>query len=316
MKYAAKRVAMLLLTMVIVSLLAFVAFDLISGDPATAMLGTEATPEKVAALREQLGLNRPLMVRYGEWLLGFFTGDLGMSYSYRQPVWDLIAPKVLVTLCLSGLTFLLIVAVSIPLGMRSARQSGGVLGSVRTLVNQLCMAVPPFFTGILLSYLFSTVLRWFVHGQFPGLDKDLGGSLKYLFFASLALAIPRVAMTVRMLRSTVQGEMRKDYVRTAISRGNDRRGVLYQHVLKNALVPVVTFLAQTMAEIVASSIVVEQVFGIPGLGRMLVASISNRDYPTVQAIVVILAFWVVLAGTVADLINQRIDPRLRLGGAS
>ncbi len=316
MKYAAKRVAMLLLTMVIVSLLAFVAFDLISGDPATAMLGTEATPEKVAALREQLGLNRPLMVRYGEWLLGFFTGDLGMSYSYRQPVWDLIAPKVLVTLCLSGLTFLLIVAVSIPLGLRSARQSGGVLGSVRTLVNQLCMAVPPFFTGILLSYLFSTVLRWFVHGQFPGLDKDLGGSLKYLFFASLALAIPRVAMTVRMLRSTVQGEMRKDYVRTAISRGNDRGGVLYQHVLKNALVPVVTFLAQTMAEIVASSIVVEQVFGIPGLGRMLVASISNRDYPTVQAIVVILAFWVVLAGTVADLINQRIDPRLRLGGAS
>ena len=316
MKYAAKRIAMLLLTMVIVSLLAFVAFDLISGDPATAMLGTEDTPEKVAALREQLGLNRLLMVRYGEWLLGFFTGDLGVSYSYRQPVWDLIAPKVLVTLCLSGLTFVLIVAVSIPLGLRSARSSGGILGGVRTLVNQLCMAVPPFFTGILLSWLFSTLLRWFVHGQFPGLDKDLGGSLKYLFFAALALAIPRIAMTVRMLRSTVQGEMRKDYVRTAISRGNDRGGVLYRHVLKNALVPVVTFLAQTMAEIVASSIVVEQVFAIPGLGRMLVSSIANRDYPTVQAIVVILAFWVVLAGTVADLLNQRIDPRLRLGGAA
>ena len=316
MKYAAKRIAMLLLTMVIVSLLAFVAFDLISGDPATAMLGTEATPEKVAALREQLGLNRPLMVRYGEWLLGFFTGDLGVSYSYRQPVWDLIAPKVLVTLCLSGLTFVLIVAVSIPLGLRSARSSGGILGGVRTLVNQLCMAVPPFFTGILLSWLFSALLRWFVHGQFPGLDKDLGGSLKYLFFAALALAIPRIAMTVRMLRSTVQGEMRKDYVRTAISRGNDRGGVLYRHVLKNALVPVVNFLAQTMAEIVASSIVVEQVFAIPGLGRMLVSSIANRDYPTVQAIVVILAFWVVLAGTVADLLNQRIDPRLRLGGAA
>ena len=316
MKYAAKRIAMLLLTMVIVSLLAFVAFDLISGDPATAMLGTEATPEKVAALREQLGLDRPLLVRYGEWLLGFFTGNLGVSYSYRQPVWDLIAPKVLVTLCLSGLTFVLIVAVSIPLGLRSARSSGGILGGVRTLVNQLCMAVPPFFTGILLSWLFSALLRWFVHGQFPGLDKDLGGSLKYLFFAALALAVPRIAMTVRMLRSTVQGEMQKDYVRTAISRGNDRSGVLYRHVLKNALVPVVTFLAQTMAEIVASSIVVEQVFAIPGLGRMLVTSISNRDYPTVQAIVVILAFWVVLAGTVADLINQRIDPRLRLGGAA
>ena len=316
MKYAAKRIAMLLLTMVIVSLLAFVAFDLISGDPATAMLGTEATPEKVAALREQLGLNRPLLVRYGEWLLGFFTGDLGVSYSYRQPVWDLIAPKVLVTLYLSGLTFVLIVAVSIPLGLRSARQSGGILDGGRTLMNQLCMAVPPFFTGILLSWLFSTLLKWFVHGRFPSLTEDFGGALKYLFFAALALAIPRIAMTVRMLRSTVQGEMRKDYVRTAISRGNDRGAVLRRHVLKNALVPVVTFLAQTMAEIVASSIVVEQVFAIPGLGRMLVSSISNRDYPTVQAIVVILAFWVVLAGTVADLINQRIDPRLRLGGAA
>ena len=316
MKYAAKRIAMLLLTMVIVSLLAFVAFDLISGDPATAMLGTEATPDKVAALREQLGLNRPLLVRYGEWLLGFFTGDLGVSYSYHQPVWDLIAPKVLVTLYLSGLTFVLIVAVSIPLGLRSARQSGGILDGGRTLMNQLCMAVPPFFTGILLSWLFSTLLKWFVHGRFPSLTEDFGGAVKYLFFAALALAIPRIAMTVRMLRSTVQGEMRKDYVRTAISRGNDRGGVLYRHVLKNALVPVVTFLAQTMAEIVASSIVVEQVFAIPGLGRMLVSSISNRDYPTVQAIVVILAFWVVLAGTVADLINQRIDPRLRLGGAA
>ena len=316
MKYAVKRIAMLLATMVIVSLLAFVAFDLISGDPASAMLGTEATPEKIAALREELGLNRPLLVRYGEWLLGFFTGNLGVSYNYNQPVWDLIAPKVGVTLLLSAISFVLIVVVSIPLGLRSARRSGGPLEGLGTSLNQLCMAVPPFFTGILLSFVFSTILRWFIHGQFPPLSQDFFGAVKYLFFAAVALAIPRIAMTVRMLSSTIQGEMVKDYVRTAISRGNDRPNVLWRHVLKNALVPVVTFLAQTMAEIVAGGIVVEQVFGIPGLGRMLVASISNRDYPTVQAIVVILAFWVVLAGTVADLINQRIDPRLRLGGGA
>ena len=138
--------------------------------------------------------------------------------------------------------------------------------------------------------------------------------MKYLFFASVSLAIPRIAMTVRMLASTIRSEMGKDYVRTAISRGNDRPSVLRRHVLKNALVPVVTFMAQTMAEIVAGGIVVEQVFAIPGLGRLLVASIANRDYPVVQAIVVILAFWVVLAGTIADLINQQIDPRLQLGG--
>ena len=313
MKYAAKRVVMLLVTMVIVSFLAFLAFDMISGDPATAMLGTQATPEKLAALREDLGLNRPFLVRYGEWLLGFFTGNLGMSNNYRQPVWDLIAPKVLVTLCLSVLSFLLITVVSIPLGLWSARHAGGRLDGARTAVNQLCMAVPSFFTGILLSWVFGVTLRWFTPGSFPGLD-HFGGALKYLFFAAVAIAIPRIAMTVRMLRSTIMDEMQKDYVRTAISRGNDRGGVLWHHVLKNALVPVVTFLAQTMAEIVAGSIVVEQVFAIPGLGRMLVTSISNRDYPTVQAIVVILAFWVVLAGTVADIVRQCSDPRLRLGG--
>ena len=314
MRYAAKKIAAMLLTMVIVSFLAFTAFSLISGDAAEIMLGTQATPERLAALRAELGLDRPLPVRYAAWLSGFFTGDLGVSIQYKQPVWDLIAPKVLVTLCLSILCFLLIAAVSIPLGVHSAGRSGGALDGVRTVVNQLCMAVPSFFTGILLSWGFGITLKWFMPGSFPDLKEDPGGALRYLFFAAVAIAIPRIAMTVRMLRSAILEEMQKDYVRTAISRGNDRRGVLYHHVLKNALVPVVTFLAQTMAEIVAAGVVVEQVFVIPGLGRMLVASISNRDYPVVQAIVVILAFWVVLAGTAADIINQRIAPRLRLGG--
>lgn len=314
MRYAAGKIAAMLLTMVIVSLLTFAAFSMISGDAAEIMLGTQATPERLAALRAELGLDRPLLVRYASWLAGFFTGDLGISIQYKQPVWELIAPKVLVTLCLSVLSFLLITAVSIPLGVHSAGKPAGALDTIRTAMNQLCMAVPPFFLGILLSWYFGIVLKWFMPGSFPDLREDFGSALRYLFFAAAAIAVPRIAMTARMLRSTILGEMRRDYVRTAISRGNDRRAVLYRHVLKNALTPVVTFLAQTMAEIVAAGVVVEQVFVIPGLGRMLVASISNRDYPVVQAIVVILAFWVVLAGTAADMINQRIDPRLRLGG--
>ena len=311
MKYALKRAAALLATMAIVSFLTFAAFDLIS-DTATVMLGTSATPERLAALRAELGLDRPLPVRYGEWLLGFFTGDLGVSTSYHQPVWDILAPKVGLTLCLSLMSFALIAAVSIPLGLWSAGRRR--LEGARTALNQLGMAVPPFFTGILLSWIFGVGLKWFTPGQFPDAKQDLGGAALYLLFAAVALAIPRIAMTARMLRGTVQEELGKDYVRTAISRGNDRGQVLRRHVLKNALPPVVTFLAQTMAEIVAGSIVVEQVFVIPGLGRMLVTSIHNRDYPVVQAIVVILAFWVVLAGTAADVINQRVDPRLRLGG--
>lgn len=316
MRYTAKKIATMLLTMVIVSFLTFVAFSLLSGDAATRLLGTEATPERLEALRIELGLNDPLLVRYGRWLWDALRGDLGTSYRYGQSVSSLIAQRLGPTLTLTALAFALIVAVSIPLGVLSAKYAGGWLDRALTVINQVVMAVPPFFTGILISWLFSITLRWFVHGQFPDLGADPTGAFRYLFFAAAAIAIPRIAMTVRMLRSTIQGEMRRDYVRTAISRGNDRGAVLRRHVLRNALVPVVTFLAQTMAEIVAAGIVVEQVFAIPGLGRLLVASISNRDYPVVQAIVVILAFWVVLAGTVADIVNQRIDPRLRLGGAS
>lgn len=314
MKYAIKRLWTFLVTMLLVSLLAFLAFDLISGDPAEIMLGTQATPERLAALRAEMGLDRPLPVRYLDWLGGFFTGDLGTSYQYKQPVWELIAPKVAVTLCLSLMSFLLIVAVSIPLGLRTAGRDGGRGEGLRTAFNQLCMAVPPFFIGMLLSWGFGVALKWFTAGSFPGLRENPAESLKYLFFAGVAIAIPRIAMTVRMLRSTVAEEMSKDYVRTAISRGNDRSAVLRWHVLKNSIGPVVAFLAQTLAEILAAGVVVEQVFALPGLGRLLVASIYNRDYPVVQAIVVILAFWVVLSGTLADLIQQRIDPRLRLGG--
>lgn len=314
MKYLFKRVLAALATMLAVSFLTFAAFSLISGDTATAMLGTSATPERLAALRAELGLDRPLPVRYGDWLLGFFTGDLGVSASYKQPVWDILAPKVGLTLWLSLASFFLITAVSIPLGILTAGRRR--FEGARTVLNQLGMAVPPFFTGILLSWVFGVGLKWFTPGQFPDAKKDFAGAAVYLLFAAAALSIPRIAMTVRMLRSTVQEELGKDYVRTAISRGSSRGQVLRRHVLKNAMPPVVAFLAQTMAEIVAGSIVVEQVFVIPGLGQMLVSSISNRDYPVVQAIVVILAFWVVLAGTAADIVNQRLDPRLRLGGAA
>ncbi|MCI2057582.1 MAG: ABC transporter permease [Oscillibacter sp.] len=322
MRYAARKLLTLLFTMVIVSLLTFAAFSLIPGDPATARLGMDAAPEEVAALREAMGLNRPLGVRYLSWLAGFFTGDLGSSYSYSSSVSALVGQKLPATLALSLLSFSLVVLISIPLGVRSVgRAARRRTDAARTAVNQLLMALPPFFTGILLTWLFGTGLRvfgvrlqLFVPGRLPAFSVHPGGFLLYLLFPAVAVAVPRIAMTVRMLHSTLLREMNQDYVRTSISRGSDRAGVLYRHVLKNAMVPVVAFLAQTMAEVVAGSIVVEQVFSVPGLGRLLLGSIGSRDWPVVQAIVVILAFWVVLAGTVGDLIAQRLDPRLRLGG--
>lgn len=314
MKYVVQRVTALLLTMLMVSFLAFSAFQMISGDPAQAILGTSATPESLELMRHQLGLDQPFLVRYVRWLGGFVSGDLGISYSYRQAVASLILPKLQVTVCMVMLSFLIIIIFSIPLGMFAAQLSGSRYDWIHTVFNQLCMAVPAFFLSILVSYLFGIVLKWFTPGDFPDMNKEFGGAMYHLFFAAVCIAIPRIAMSVRMMRSTIVGEMEKDYVRTAISRGNDRTSVLRNHVFRNALVPTVTFLGQTMAEIVGGGIVVEQVFGIPGMGRLLVASISNRDYPVVEALVVILAFWVILSGTVADLINQGIDPRLRLGG--
>jgi peptide/nickel transport system permease protein len=309
MRYGAKKLAMLVVTMLAVSFLSFAAFQVVQGDPATNLLGTEATPQAVAELRHELGLDRALIVRYGAWAAGLFTGDLGQSYS-GVPVADLLRVRLPVTLVLSLTAFVMTLGFAIPISLGSVRQVRGAGRSVLLIVNQFLMALPPFFTGILLTWLFGFLLHWFRHGAFPGFSADVGGSVWYLVFPAVSIALPRIAQSVRMLRGTLLSEMDKDYVRTALSRGNDRGGVLYRHVLKNSLVPTVTFLAQMMAEIVAGSIVAEQVFNLPGLGRLLLTSIGSRDYPTVQAIVVILALWVVLANTAADLINRLVDPRL------
>ena len=260
----------------------------------------------------ELGLDRPFLERYVSWLGDFVRGDMGSSYNYSMPVSQMLQGKIPVTGLLTLLSFLLIVVLSIPLGLFTARHSGGALDKALTVVNQVLMAVPAFFTGILLTYLFGLLLRWFVPGSFVSPAESFWQSAGYLVFPAAAIAIPRIAMTVKMLRSALLAEMNKDYVRTSYSRGNDRRATLYLHVLRNALPPVVSFLAMTVADIVAGSVVIEQVFAIPGLGRLLLTSISNRDYPVVQAIVVLVAFWVVLVNLLGDLLNQRLDPRLRL----
>lgn len=314
MKFAAKKLASLTVTMIIVTVMTFLAFSLISGDPASTMLGTNASPEEVEALREELGLNKPVHERYFEWIKGFFTGNLGNSYKYRnQSVTSLIAPRLGVTLELSALSFVLIILISLPLGVIAAGAKSRFYRAFRSGLNRLCMAVPSFFIGLLVTWIFGITLKWFSHGSFVSWDKDPAASLSYLIFPAVSIAIPRIAMTVNMLSSTVEAELKKDYARTVRSRGSGSARVLFGHVLKNSLTPIVTFLGQTAAEIIAASVVIEQVFVVPGLGRFLVTSISYRDYPVVEAIVVIIALWVVFASTAADLINFGIDPRLRRG---
>ena len=312
MRYAAKKLFTLIITLFIVSLLAFLAFQIIPGDPTTAMLGTQATPEARAELQAELGLDRPVPVRYWDWLTSFLTGDFGESYSYRLPVAGLLGEKLAITGVLILMAFLFTIVRSIPLGILAGSIRNPVLDKLMTALDQVVMSVPSFFLGILTCYLFGTLLRVFVPGDFVSYTQDWGAFLSYLILPALSIALPRVAMTVKMLRGSILEQLGEDYVRTARSRGLPRGEILRRHVLKNALLPVITFLAVSAAEIMTSSIIVEQVFTIPGVGRLLLSSISNRDFPVVQAIVVILAAWIVVVNLVADVLYQLADPRIRL----
>jgi ABC-type dipeptide/oligopeptide/nickel transport system permease component len=312
MKFVIQKLFALIITLFIVSLLAFLAFQIIPGDPTTKMLGTEATAENVAALRAQLGLDRPMLVRYWEWLTGFLVGDLGTSYSYSLPVSEMLADKLPTTILLTLMSFVITIVLAIPLGILAGSVRSRTLDKVITALDQVVMSVPPFFIGMLACYIFGLTLRFFVPGEFVAWSTDPVACLHYLIFPAFSIAIPRIAMTVKMLRGAILKEMGQDYMRTARSRGSRRSVSLRRHALRNALLPTITFLAVSLAELMTGTIIIEQVFTIPGVGRLLLSSIGNRDYPVVQAIVVILAAWIVLVNFLADLINQLVDPRLRL----
>ncbi len=312
MKYIFKKILTLIITLLIVSLLAFLAFSVIPGDPTTKMLGTEATEEAKAALRAELGLDRPVFIRYIDWLTSFVCGDFGTSYNYNMPVSEMLADKLPITAALTVMGFALTVIIAIPLGLLAGCIKSKAADTVTTAANQVVMSIPAFFIGILICYLCGNVLKMFVPGMFVSYDESPAQFVKYISFAALSVAIPRAAMTIKMLKGSILGEMSKNYVVTAISRGNSRITVLVKHVFKNALVSVISFLAVSLAEIMTGAIIVEQVFTIPGIGRLLLSSISSRDFPVVLAIVVIMASWIVIVNFAADVLYRLIDPRIRI----
>lgn len=310
MKYAGKKVLTMFLTLFAVTLFVFLAFHLISGDPALSMLGTEATPERVEALREEMGLNDPVLIQYSRWAAGFLTGDMGTSYSYKMPVSEMVADKIPVTVTLTIMAFLMMVIISIPLGIYTAKHAGGLIDRTIYMLNQVIMSFPPFFAGILITLVFGRILKLFTPGGYISYEKNFFGFVGYLIFPAFAIALPKAAMAVKLLRSSVISESKLDYVRTAYSRGNNTKAVLYKHVLKNALIPVITFLGMALADMIAGSIIIEQVFSIPGLGRILLTSISNRDYPVVMAVIVCIAMLVLVVNMVVDIIYGIVDPRI------
>ncbi|MBE5860666.1 MAG: ABC transporter permease [Butyrivibrio sp.] len=312
MRYVLKKVLSMALTLFVVSICVFFAFSLIPGDPVTRMFGTEATPELIAQYREKMGLSDPLIVRYFRWLFAFLQGDMGTSYDYKIPVAGMLAEKVPITLTLAIMSFVIMTIISIPLGIYTAKHENGIADHIVNVINQIIMAIPPFFSGIIMTFIFGLVLKMFKPGGFVSYTKDFWGFIKYLILPAIAIALPKAAMATKLLRGSVIDEAAKDYTRTAYSRGNTTNGVLYLHVLKNAMIPVVTFMGMALADMVAGSIVIEQVFGIPGISRILLTSINNRDYPVVEAIIMGISVLVLLINLLVDIIYRIIDPRIEV----
>jgi peptide/nickel transport system permease protein len=313
--FLVRRLAALLVTLVAASVVVFTVLEVLPGDPALLQLGTEAREDTLAALRDRMGLDRPAPERYLAWVGGLLTGELGVSDTYGVPVAELIGDRLAVTLPLTVLALALSTAIALPLGMLAAARRGRAGDWAVMAFSQAGLAVPNFWLGILLILLFSVKLGWFAAGGFPGWAPDPWAAFKALLLPALALALTEAAILARVARSAVLETLGEDYVRTAHAKGLGRRAVMVRHVLRNALIPVTTIVGLQFAFLLAGAIVIENVFTLAGLGRLLFQAVSQRDLTVVRDVVMLLAALVVAVNFVVDLLYAAIDPRPRAGAA-
>jgi peptide/nickel transport system permease protein len=295
----------------------FAVLDLLPGNAAQVMLGESATPESIAALERKLGLDRPAAERYGAWLKGLASGDLGNSIAYDTPVTELLVERMTVTVPLALMAMALTTVLALALGLYAASRHNR-LGDVGVMAaSQAGIAIPNFWFAILLILLFSVQLPWFPAGGFPGWTEDEGGGLwdglQALILPAVALAAVQAAILTRITRSAVLDVLREDFVRTARAKGLSQRQVLWHHVLRNAFVPVLTVMGLQFANLLTGTVVVENVFSLPGLGRLTFQAIANRDLIVVRNVVMLLAAMVIAINFVVDVLYAVVDPRLRQG---
>ena len=307
----ARRLGSLVLTLAAVSALIFVIMDVLPGDPAAIMLGTSASPDTLAALRRELGLDQPLLVRYFLWLGGLLTGDLGTSYTYGVPVAGLIAERLAVTLPLAGMAIVISVAIAIPLGVASAAKRNSSFDYLAGVLSQLFIAVPGFWVALLLILVFSMSLGWMPAGGFPGWDAGLLAGLKALLLPAVALALPQAGVLTRVTRSSVLEVLHEDFVRTARAKGLPERRVILRHALKPALVPVISYLGPAFVTMLTGSVVVDMYFSTGGIGRSFVDSALNRDYAVMMGITILVGALTIFFNLVVDVLYAWIDPKIR-----
>jgi len=310
-----KRTGAALITLFIVSVFSFIAFNVIRGDPASLILGIDATADQVETFREEMGLNRSLPVRYINWLGNFLSGNLGNSVRFQgESVSALILERLPVSFALALLSLFFVLLIAVPVSVFTVHRENGFVDKSVNVFSAAGISIPNFFLGVLFIWIFGIGLRLFSTGVYVDYRDSFTGFIGYLIFPALAIAIPNAAILIKFLRSSLFKEQRGDYIRTARSKGASASIALRCHAFRNAVIPAITVLGMIIAEIFSGSIVIEQVFAIPGIGRLLIAAITSRDYPLIQTLVVYIAFIVIIANTLVDIVIQIVDPRIRLAG--
>ena len=309
--FLAKRFLTFIVTLLGATVLTFLALEILPGDPAAVILGIDAPESAIQALRDKLGLDRPILERYFAWLGDIVTLRFGVSFTYSTPVIELVKARLAITIPLALMAMVLSVLVAFGLGVFAASRHNK-LGDVTVMsISQLGISVPNFWLALLLILLFAVNLRWFASGGFPGWQNGVWPAFRALLLPAIALATVQGAILARFTRSAVLDTMREDYVRTARAKGLSRRATLWRHVLRNAMIPVITIMGLQFANLLAGTIIVEEVFALPGLGRLVLQAISNRDVAVVRDVVLMLAALVVFINFIVDILYAVIDPRLK-----
>ncbi|GGE43171.1 peptide ABC transporter [Primorskyibacter flagellatus] len=309
--YILKRLISLVVSLAVASVVIFLSIEILPGDPAAFMLGVNAQEDTLAALRDQLGLNGSLWERYLSWVGGMLSGDFGMSYTYRTPVAGMIADRMWISLPLAIYALTLSTLIAFPAGIWAASRRGSAVDVGVMGVTQLGVAIPNFWFAMLMVVVFAINLRWFSAGGFPGWDKGFWVSMKALTLPAIALALPQASILARVMRSALLDTLSEDFVRTARAKGLSKRQALWRHALRNALIPVLTIIGLQFSFLLAGGIIIENVFYLPGLGRLIFQSISARDLIVVESVVMLLVFAVVLVNFAVEVAYAVVDPRLR-----
>ena len=309
--YLIKRLGSLIVSLFVASLVIFACIEIVPGDPASIMLGVNAQPDTVNALREELGLNTSHTQRYVSWISGLLKGDLGTSYTYLSPVSDIVADRLQVSVPLALYALTLTILIAFPVGVLAAAWRGSAVDLFVMGATQLGIAVPNFWLAILMVIVFAINLGWFSAGGFPGWDAGILAVIKALTLPAVALALPQASILARVMRSSLLDTLSEDYIRSARAKGLSRRQVMWRHALRNAMIPVLTIIGLQFSFLLAGAIIIENVFFLPGLGRLVFQAITQRDLIVVESVVMLLVFAVVLVNFLVDLAYAWVDPRLR-----